>query len=45
MLLKQFKDATPKPTVNPANIARGDTVKWVGGSKWFLASESEAQML
>jgi hypothetical protein len=23
--------ATPKPTLNPANIARGDTIKWVGG--------------
>jgi len=23
--------ATPQPTLSPANIARGDTVKWVGG--------------
>lgn len=26
-----IQNATPKPTLNPANIARGDTIKWVGG--------------
>jgi hypothetical protein len=25
------QNATPKPTLSPANIARGDTIKWVGG--------------
>lgn len=29
--IEAVQDATPKPTLNPANIARGDTVKWVGG--------------
>jgi len=29
--IKAVQNATPKPTLNPANIARGDTVKWVGG--------------
>ena len=30
--------ATPKPTLNPANIARGDTIKWVGGvnGNWVI---------
>jgi hypothetical protein len=25
------QNATPKPTLSPANIARGETIKWVGG--------------
>ena len=25
------QEASPKPTLNEANIARGDTIKWVGG--------------
>jgi hypothetical protein len=29
--IEAVQNATPKPTLNPANIARGDTVKWVGG--------------
>ncbi len=29
--IEAVQAATPKPTLNPANIARGDTIKWVGG--------------
>lgn len=29
--IEAVQNATPKPTLNPANIARGDTVKWAGG--------------
>jgi hypothetical protein len=36
--IKAVQNATPKPTLNPANIARGDTVKWVGGvsGNWVI---------
>ena len=26
-----IQNATPQPTLNAANIARGDTIKWIGG--------------
>ena len=29
--IEAVQNASPKPTLSPANIARGDTVKWVGG--------------
>jgi hypothetical protein len=29
--IEAVQNVTPKPTLNPAEIARGDTVKWVGG--------------
>jgi hypothetical protein len=36
--IQAVQGATPKPTLNPANIARGDTVKWVGGvsGNWVI---------